>query len=68
MKELGYEPFLADWSDRENWAIVETIAAYDRISIPYYLVIPGKAGQPAIQLEDAVTPEQFIKALEEAAR
>lgn len=59
---------IADWTDYDNWVIAETVHAYGQAGIPLYLIIPGDGDKPAIQLTDAVTPGEFIKALEQGAR
>ena len=50
----------------ENEGAAEMVRAYDRESIPLYLVIPGDPAKPVIILPQVITQNTVLKALEKA--
>ncbi|MFK7768816.1 MAG: hypothetical protein AB8B55_16470 [Mariniblastus sp.] len=67
LKELDVELIVADMTDNDQ-SISKDLARADRRVIPVNLIYPANyPEQPAILLEELISPADAIKALERAA-
>lgn len=64
IQDMDVQLVKADWTKRDS-AITEALAKYGRSSVPLYLLYDGKAGTEPKVLPQVLSPDTFLKSLDE---